>query len=76
MAPHITAQALKTAIFCAKVMEKLGYEVSPKAEEPRYDIIQTIAFGNPSRCRRFARYSVRRSGRFLRYARTLGNARL
>lgn len=53
MAPHITAQALKTAIFCAKVMEKLGYEVSPKAEEPRYDIIQTIAFGNPEPLRRF-----------------------
>lgn len=53
MAPHITAQALKTAIFCAKVMEKLGYEVSPKAEEPRYDIIQTIAFGKPEPLRRF-----------------------
>lgn len=45
MAPHITAQAVKTAIFCAKVMEKLGYDVSPKAEETRHDIIQTIAFG-------------------------------
>lgn len=53
MAPHITAQALKTAFFCAKVMEKLGYEVSPKAEEPRYDIIQTIAFGKPEPLRRF-----------------------
>lgn len=47
LAPHTTAQALKTAIFCAKVMEKLGYTVSPRAEEPRYDIIQTIAFGAP-----------------------------
>ena len=53
MAPHTTAQALKTAIFCAKVMELLGYEVSPKAEEPRYDIIQTIAFGAPDPLRRF-----------------------
>lgn len=53
MAPHITAQALKTAIFCAKVMEKLGYEVSPKAEEPRYDIIQTISFGAPEPLCRF-----------------------
>ena len=34
-------------------MEKLGYEVSPKAEEPRYDIIQTIAFGKPEPLRRF-----------------------
>lgn len=53
MAPHTTAQALKTAIFCAKVTELLGYEVSPKAEEPRYDIIQTIAFGAPDPLRRF-----------------------
>lgn len=34
-------------------MEKLGYEVSPKAEEPRYDIIQTIAFGAPDPLCRF-----------------------
>ena len=53
MAPHVTMQAIKTAMFCAKVMEKLGYEVSPKAEEPRYDIIQTIAFGAPGPLRRF-----------------------
>ncbi len=53
MAPHTTSQALKTAIFCAKLMEKLGYEVSPRAEEPRYDIIQTISFGAPEPLRRF-----------------------
>jgi len=53
LAPHTTAQALKTAVFCAKLMEKLGYAVSPTAEEPRYDIIQTIAFGAPEPLRRF-----------------------
>ncbi len=53
LAPHTTAQALKTAIFCAKVMEKLGYEVSPRAEEPRHDIIQTVAFGAPEPLRCF-----------------------
>ncbi len=53
LAPHTTAQALKTAIFCASVMEKLGYEVSPRANEPRYDIIQTVAFGAPEPLRRF-----------------------
>ncbi len=52
-APHTTAQALKTAIFCAKVMELCGYEVSPKAEETRYDIIQTIAFGEAMPLRKF-----------------------
>ena len=34
-------------------MEKLGYAVSPRAEEPRYDIIQTISFGAPDPLRRF-----------------------
>lgn len=53
MAPHVTAQALKTAIFCAKVMELMGFEVNPKPEETRYDIIQTISFGKPEPLRRF-----------------------
>ena len=47
MAPHTVAQALKTAIYCACVFESLGYSVNPKPSEPRYDIIQTIAFKNP-----------------------------
>lgn len=45
MAPHTTAQALKTAIFGAKVMQMMGFEVDPIPEEARHDIIQTIAFG-------------------------------
>ena len=36
-----------------EIRAKLGYEVSPKAEETRYDIIQTIAFGKPEPLRRF-----------------------
>ena len=46
MAPHIVAQALKTAVFASAVLEELGYEVSPTVSEDRYDIIQTIKFGN------------------------------
>jgi cystathionine beta-lyase family protein involved in aluminum resistance len=42
MAPHITAEALKSAIFCSRIMELLGYEVSPKYYEGRSDIIQAI----------------------------------
>lgn len=53
MAPHTTAQALKTAIFGAKVMELLGYSVSPRAEDVRFDIIQTISFGSELPLRRF-----------------------
>ena len=53
LAPHVTAQAIKTAVFCAKVMQLLGFTVDPAPETPRYDIIQTIAFGAPEPLRRF-----------------------
>lgn len=53
LAPHVTAQAIKTAVFCAKVMQLLGCTVDPAPEAPRYDIIQTIAFGAPDPLRRF-----------------------
>ncbi|OUP57024.1 aminotransferase class I/II-fold pyridoxal phosphate-dependent enzyme [Butyricicoccus pullicaecorum] len=53
LAPHVTAQAIKTAVFCAKVMQMLGFTVDPAPEAPRYDIIQTIAFGAPDPLRRF-----------------------
>ena len=52
-APHITMQAIKTGIFCAQIMQDLGFTVDPKPEAPRYDIIQTIAFGAPEPLRRF-----------------------
>lgn len=53
LAPYVTAQAIKTAVFCAKVMQLLGFTVDPAPEAPRYDIIQTIAFGAPDPLRRF-----------------------
>ena len=53
MAPHTVAQALKTAIFCAKIMQMMGFEVHPLPEETRHDIIQTIAFGAPEPLCRF-----------------------
>ena len=53
LAPHVTAQAIKPAVFCAKVMQLLGFTVDPAPEAPRYDIIQTIAFGAPDPLRRF-----------------------
>ena len=39
-------------IIC-KELNDLGYEVDPLPETPRYDIIQTIAFGAPEPLRRF-----------------------
>ncbi|MCL2082294.1 MAG: methionine gamma-lyase family protein [Oscillospiraceae bacterium] len=43
-APHVVAQALKTAIFCAGVMEQMGFSVSPLPCEDRVDITQMISF--------------------------------
>ena len=47
MAPHIVAQAQKTAHFASYVLEKLGFDVNPKYDEMRSDIIQTVKFGYP-----------------------------
>lgn len=46
-APHSVAQALKTAIFCAYVFERLGFEVEPKWNARRYDIIEQIKLRSP-----------------------------
>ena len=45
-APHTTAQALKTAHLAAYIFEKLGYEVEPRWNEERHDIIQTVITGS------------------------------
>ena len=46
MSPVITANAEKTAIFAAKVYERLGFACHPSADTPRYDIIQAITLGS------------------------------
>ncbi len=46
MAPKVVNGAIKGACLCAKVFEKLGYPVSPKAEEKRSDIIETVQLGS------------------------------
>ncbi len=45
LAPHVVAQALKCAVFCGSLMEKLGYTVCPAPGDERNDIIQAIRFG-------------------------------
>ena len=43
MAPNAVKNALKTAVFSSYMLEKLGYDnVSPRYDEPRTDIIQTL----------------------------------
>lgn len=55
MAPHIVAQSLMTMEFAAKTFADMGFEVSPKCGEPRYDIIQTIELGTPEKLKAFCR---------------------
>ena len=53
MAPHVVAQALKTAVFCAAMMEQLGIESSPTVEETRSDIIQMVKLGSPDKLKKY-----------------------
>ncbi len=46
MAPHITAQAIKAAVYCGGVFEETGFEVCPSSDGARGDIIQAVKFGN------------------------------
>ena len=43
-APSVVASSLKVAILTSKVMEELGYEVEPRYNEIRSDIVQNIIF--------------------------------
>ena len=48
-APHVTGEALKVAIFTAALFEEMGYEVSPRYDEDRADIIQSIKLQKPEK---------------------------
>ena len=45
-APQVVASSVKTAIFASRILEKLGYDVEPKYDEVRADIVQTIKLGS------------------------------
>jgi cystathionine beta-lyase family protein involved in aluminum resistance len=55
LAPHTVAQALKTAVFAARIMELLGYQVDPASHAVRHDIIQMIHMGQPEALKKFCR---------------------
>ena len=44
-APSVVRSSLKTAIFASRCLEKLGYDVEPKYNEKRGDIVQTLRLG-------------------------------
>ena len=45
-APSVVASSLKTAVLTSKVLEDLGYNVEPKYNDQRADIVQNIIFNN------------------------------
>ena len=44
-APSVVASSLKTAILASRVFEFEGFQVEPKYDEERADIVQNIVFG-------------------------------
>lgn len=55
MAPHIVAQALKTATFCSAMMNKIGFETSPAPDEVRSDIIQMVTLKSADNMKKFCK---------------------
>lgn len=52
-APSVVASSVKTAIFASRILEKMGYNVNPKYDEPRADIVQTIELGDANKLIKF-----------------------
>lgn len=55
MAPSTVSSSLKTAVLTSRVMEELGYDVEPKYNEERVDIVQNIKFNDPDKLIEFTR---------------------
>ncbi|GAA0116306.1 methionine gamma-lyase family protein [Clostridium senegalense] len=55
LAPHIAIEAVKGAIFCARIMELSGFEVLPKYNDERSDIIQAIKFNDKEKLIKFCK---------------------
>lgn len=53
--PMVVANALKTSIFTAYMFEKLGYDVSPKYNDERVDIVQNIIFRDKDKLIKYVR---------------------
>lgn len=52
-APQVVASSLKTAIFASRMLEELGYNVEPKFNDKRADIVQTIEFNDSEKLIKF-----------------------
>lgn len=45
-APHVVGEALKTAVYASALLELLGYKVTPRVDEKRGDIIESVILGS------------------------------
>lgn len=61
-APSVVASSLKTAVFTSAILEELGYEVEPKYNQKRADIVQNIIFNDENKlikyCQAIQSYSA------------------
>ena len=55
LAPSVVCNSLKTMAFASFILEKLGFSVSPKYNEYRTDIIQTIDLNDPKKLVNFCK---------------------
>ncbi|MEG0306578.1 MAG: methionine gamma-lyase family protein [Clostridium sp.] len=55
LAPHVAVEAVKTAIFCSRIMDLLGFDVLPKYDTKRSDIIQAIKFNDKDKLINFCK---------------------
>lgn len=55
MAPSVVASSLKTAVLASRVLEVLNFEVEPKYNDKRADIVQNIIFRDPNKLIEFTR---------------------
>lgn len=52
-APHVVAEALKGSVYISAVLQALGYEILPKLDDPRSDIVELICFHDPEPLKTF-----------------------
>lgn len=54
-APSVVCSAVKTAILTSLVFEKLGYQVEPRYNDTRADIVELITFGSAEKLIKYVR---------------------
>ena len=54
-APHVVKESINVALLFASVFTKLGYNVTPRLEDPRSDIILAIRLEDPDKLKTFCK---------------------